>query len=1223
MNGFRLRAPLCVGNRPFPRFCRVGRLLVCNSSSEEPSVVLKPSKPRGPIVPVSGYQGTPAAAEIKTLDVTEPVEDSEGASGSAVVGNGNGTTDSAGRENGNDAESGSSEENEVLEYDYATLTRTAETPEAAQASASQSLGGLQRPPRRERDISTDGLPEKGSLGNGGKSGDEGGRTLSLIEDLSNESDESFPGEEEEGGKSSLVQELNDMFDKTALHKGDELPFKGRENMKFKREEYDEGPPEAPQGKETASIPKPAKVERPTPAVAPRPLSVGRPRPAPPARPQSGGLSTPPSEMAPKPQEQSRSVRPPSLASSPKPNRPQAGLKATLPSSPSPKPEVQVPPEAEKATSLDPSVQSATSPQVPSSLTQEDSETKKESPPSPEASAVPEVAKQDKESPPPKKLSVAPPPKPRGSPASLQGFTPRIGHPAAAVVDKGSFPKPAPVGKKASGPEPGRVSGPRPGPVAKGSTVMPATPPKQAKPVEAVSPNLAKGPVQAAAPNMPGVLERLRQKRAAQGKRPRVDDGQARRPGRIGSGTPPQPPGAGGGGYDRPRLTPAGAGKQKRRGAREGQFGGTSAENRRKARQQRQERRQARAQETQEREEIIEVGPEGMLVSELAGKLLETPADIIKTLFMKGIMVTMTQTLDMDTVKVIGLEYGVEVLEKGQVAIGDMAKKNVEFIDEDDIENLVLRPPVVTVMGHVDHGKTSLLDYIRSSSVADAEAGGITQAIGAYQCEIDVDDEEKTICFLDTPGHEAFSAMRARGAKVTDVAVIIVAADDGLQPQTREAVSHAKAADVPIIVAINKIDIQGANPERVKQQLGELELIPEEWGGKTPVIPISAKTGEGIDALLEVIVLMAEVELELMANPDRSARGTVVEADLDKRAGPIATMLVQNGTLKVGDIVVSGASVGKVRSLTSDRGSGSTEAGPSTAVRMLGLDCVPVAGDEFQVCETETEAREIAEKAAERIRQAYLAEVSGGGSMVTLSSLASMDDEVEGIQRLNIVLRADTSGAVEAVKSALGQLPQDSVMLRYLHSATGDITESDITLASPADGVIMGFNVEPSEAILTSAKQKGVELRTYQVIYDLIDDIRSAMEGRIKSVDEKVPIGSAEVRAVFGTGSRAVAGCMVTDGRLEKGAVIEVRRKKKKPVFEGKLTSLRRVKDVVNTVEMGLECGVGCDFMDWQEGDVIEAFTLVKKSLTLEEAHAPTAITLEELELELAESNEEK
>eukprot|EP00879_Flechtneria_rotunda_P023819 GHRR01025222.1.p1 GENE.GHRR01025222.1~~GHRR01025222.1.p1 ORF type:complete len:520 (+),score=181.23 GHRR01025222.1:409-1968(+) len=440
-----------------------------------------------------------------------------------------------------------------------------------------------------------------------------------------------------------------------------------------------------------------------------------------------------------------------------------------------------------------------------------------------------------------------------------------------------------------------------------------------------------------------------------------------------------------------------------------------------------------------------------------------------------------------------------------------------------------------------------------------------QAIGAYNVDVEVDGEKKTICFLDTPGHEAFSAMRARGARVTDLAIIIVAADDGVQPQTREAVSHAQAAEVPIVVAINKIDKPGADVERTKQGLLELNLVPEEWGGNTPMVPISAKKGIGIDDLLQTVCWVAE-EKQLMANSSKLAAGTVIEAHLDKKKGPVATLLVQAGTLHVGNVMSCGACFGKVRILSNAAGSTITEAGPSIAVQMIGLNAVPQAGDEFQVHPSESDARAAASEASEELRAARIAEMSTTGSMVTLSSLATMDEDVDTLQRMNLIIKGDTSGVVEAIKGALQQLPQESVVLRYLLNAAGDITVSDVDLAAASGGMIVGFNLNPDETVQSHAKRLGVTINTYRVIYNLIDDVKAAMEGKLRAVQEKLHLGQATVKAVFGTGKKRVAGCLVDEGKLQKGAQIEVLRGKQ-VVHTGKVASLRRIKDNVEEVKI--------------------------------------------------------
>lgn len=644
------------------------------------------------------------------------------------------------------------------------------------------------------------------------------------------------------------------------------------------------------------------------------------------------------------------------------------------------------------------------------------------------------------------------------------------------------------------------------------------------------------------------------------------------------------------------------GKKQRKGRKEK----VTAEMKRKARKEREEVREEKAARSRrEREEIFEVGNEGMSLSDFAFQAQLDESDIVRTLFMKGIMVNANQILDKNTVKLVAQEFELLVVDKDEVAVTDGAKKK-SYLTDEDIDDLVPRPPVVTVMGHVDHGKTSLLDAIRKARVAAGEAGGITQSIGAYNTTVTSDGEEKTICFLDTPGHEAFSAMRARGASVTDIAIIIVAADDGVRPQTREAVMHAQAAEVPIIVAINKADKQGADPERVKQELLELNLVPEEWGGKTPMAIISAKKGTGVEDLLTTILWVAE-EQQLMANPKRAARGTVIEAHLDKKVGPVATMLVQAGTLRQGDIVRAGASCGRVRNMTNDLGKYVDSAGPSIAVQLVGLDSTPSAGEEFEVYPTESAAREAALKMADVIRNQRMAELTGGGSMVTLSTLATYDEDVDVMQRMNLIVKGDSMGVVEAIKGALAGLPQESVTLRFLLSGAGDITTSDVDLAAASQGLILGFNVTPDEAVQTYAKRMGVTISSYNIIYNLLDDVKAIMEGKLKMMEEKVNLGKATIKALFGSGKKKVAGCAVLEGKLQKGAMVTVKRGKQ-TVFEGKLTSLRRVKDNVEEVQSGLECGIGCDgFLDWQVDDMIDCYMNVTKTRRLEDAKAATAV----------------
>ena len=649
---------------------------------------------------------------------------------------------------------------------------------------------------------------------------------------------------------------------------------------------------------------------------------------------------------------------------------------------------------------------------------------------------------------------------------------------------------------------------------------------------------------------------------------------------------------------------ASKGKVKGGGGR-GRKGKLTAEMKRRARDVREAVRDERAHASRrEKEEIFEVGDEGMSLEALAELIQVDPSDIVRTLFLKGILLSMNQVLDKNTCKVVAGEYDLLVVDKDSA----VAKKKTDFVTEDDIDDLVTRPPVVTVMGHVDHGKTSLLDYIRKSRVAAGEAGGITQAIGAYNTTVEVEGEERTICFLDTPGHEAFSAMRARGAMVTDIAIIIVAADDGVRPQTREAVAHAQAAGVPIVVAINKVDKPGADVERVKQELLDMSLVPEEWGGTVPVCLVSAKKGTGIPELLTQVWWVAE-EKQLTSNPKRSACGTVIEAHMDKRSGAVATLLIQAGTLRPGDIVRAGATYGRVRTLLDDLSRPIDSAGPSIAVQMLGLSSVPVAGEEFQVHSNESEAREAAAREDLVLKKQRLSDMAGSSS-VTLSSLATIDgdEETEALQKLNLVLRADTSGMLEAIKGALFNLPQVSVSLRFLLAAAGDITVSDVDLASASNALILGFNLTPNDQVEASAKVRGVKIMTYKIIYELIDDVKTAMEGKLKAVEERVPLGKAEVKAVFGAGKKRVAGCLVVSGKLSKGSMISVKRGKA-VVYEGKVTSLRRIKDAVDEVTEGTECGLGADFPDWAEKDVIECYQPVTKYRKLEEARASSAVDL--------------
>lgn len=618
-------------------------------------------------------------------------------------------------------------------------------------------------------------------------------------------------------------------------------------------------------------------------------------------------------------------------------------------------------------------------------------------------------------------------------------------------------------------------------------------------------------------------------------------------------------------------------------------------------------------------ELMEVGEEGMLLDELAFNLAVSEGEILGHLYAKGIKPDGVQKLDKEMVKMVCREYDVEVIDVGPSNVSEMAKKK-EIFDEEDLDHLQDRPPVLTIMGHVDHGKTTLLDYIRKSKVAASEAGGITQGIGAYKVQVPIDGTMRSCVFLDTPGHEAFGAMRARGARVTDIAIIVVAADDGMRPQTTEAIAHAKSAGVPIIIAINKIDKEGAS-DRVMQVMQELSsngCQPEDWGGDVPMVQISALTGLNVDDLLETAMLVAELQ-ELKANPDRNAKGTVIEAGLDKSKGPVATFIVQNGTLKKGDVVVCGEAFGKVRALFDDGGKRVDEAGPSIPVQVIGLNNVPFAGDEFEVVDSLDIARERAEERAISLRDERILAKAGDGR-ITLSSFASAVTTGKNsgldLHQLNVVLKVDLQGSIEAVKQALQKLPQDNVTLKFILQATGDISNSDVDLAVASKAIIFGFNVKASGSVKSYADNKGVEIRLYKVIYDLLDDMRTAMEGLLDPVEDQVPIGTVDVRAVFSSGSGRIAGCMVTEGKVTKDCGVRVLRKGK-TIYVGVLDSLRRIKEDVKEVNAGLECGIGVDdFNEWEEGDVIEAFNSVQKRRTLEEASSTMTAAFKEAGIEM-------
>ena len=612
--------------------------------------------------------------------------------------------------------------------------------------------------------------------------------------------------------------------------------------------------------------------------------------------------------------------------------------------------------------------------------------------------------------------------------------------------------------------------------------------------------------------------------------------------------------------------------------------------------QRQKRRamelKAAKEAKQVRPEMIIVPEDNLTVQELADKLSLESSEIIKSLFFKGITATVTQSLDLATIETVAEEFGVPVL---QDDIQEAAEKTVDMIESEDVDNLIRRPPVITVMGHVDHGKTSLLDSIRESRVASGEAGGITQHIGAYQVEFEHESKKKKLTFLDTPGHEAFTAMRARGTKVTDVAVLVVAADDGCRPQTLEAISHARAAKVPIVVAINKIDKEGASPDRVKQELSEKDLIAEDWGGDTVMVPVSAIKKQNIDKLLEMILLVSEVE-DLQANPDRFAKGTVIEAHLDKAKGPVATLLVQNGTLKSGDVLAAGSVLGKIRAMVDEHGNRIKEAGPSFPVEALGFSEVPTAGDEFEVYPDEKTARAIVAERATDARATKLAQQMAS-RRVSLSSLSTQANDGE-LKELNLILKADVQGSVEAILGSLEQLPKNEVQVRVLLSAPGEITETDIDLAAASGSVIIGFNTSLASGAKRAADANDVDIREYEVIYKLLEDIQLAMEGLLEPDLVEESLGKAEVRATFAVGKGAIAGCYIQTGKLQRNCSLRVLRSDK-VIFEGNLDSLKRSKDDVKEVNTGFECGVGCDkFSSWNEGDVIEAFKFVTKKRTL-------------------------
>ena len=571
-------------------------------------------------------------------------------------------------------------------------------------------------------------------------------------------------------------------------------------------------------------------------------------------------------------------------------------------------------------------------------------------------------------------------------------------------------------------------------------------------------------------------------------------------------------------------------------------------------------------------------PDEITVGELASRMKKTAAEVIKQLIKLGVMAAVNQVIDYDTAALVAMEMGCKVEKEVIVTIED------RLIDDhtDTEDELISRSPVVVVMGHVDHGKTSLLDAVRKTNVASGEAGGITQHIGAYTVQIN----GNPITFLDTPGHAAFTSMRARGAMCTDIAILVVAADDGIMPQTIEAINHAKAANIPIIVAINKMDKYGANPDKIMQQITEYGLVPEEWGGDTIMCPISAKTGQGIDQLLEMVILTAEMQ-ELKANPNRRAKGTVIEARLDKSRGPIATLLVQNGTLRQGDIIIAGTAVGRVRVMTDDKGNVVQQAGPSVPVEITGLAEVPGAGDTFNAVEDERMARQLVEQRKEELKAA----AAKLQTKVTLDNLFAQMQEGE-MKELNLIVKADVQGSAEAVKASLEKISNDEVRVKVIHAGVGAISESDVLLASTANAIIVGFNVRPDAAAASSAQRAHVDIRMYRVIYDAINEIQDAMKGMLDPKFREAVIGHAEVRQTYKVSAiGTIAGCYVKDGKITRDAQVRVLRDNI-VIHEGVLGSLQRFKDAVKEVAANYECGMSIEkFNDIKEGDVLECFVM--------------------------------
>ncbi|MBV9991455.1 MAG: translation initiation factor IF-2, partial [Alphaproteobacteria bacterium] len=668
--------------------------------------------------------------------------------------------------------------------------------------------------------------------------------------------------------------------------------------------------------------------------------------------------------------------------------------------------------------------------------------------------------------------------------------------------------------------------------------------------------------------------------------------------RPGGGAPGGGSGGGGGGAPAGgfRGRPGGGGGRGRGGGAAGAFGrpgGPARRGRKSKRQKRQEFDNMQAPSVggvrlpKGKGETVRL-PRGASLTDFAEKIDANPASLVQVLFHLGEMVTATQSVSDDILELLGgeMNYDVQVVSPEEEDRELLESFSISYgSDEGGEEDLEARPPVVTVMGHVDHGKTRLLDTIRKTRVAESEAGGITQHIGAYQVDTELDGVDRKITFIDTPGHEAFTAMRARGAKSTDIAVIVVAADDGVMPQTVEAINHAQAADVPIVVAVNKIDKEGADPAKVRGQLTEYGLVAEEYGGDTMFVDISARENINIDGLLEAVLLTADAALDLRANPDMEAQGVAIEAHLDRGRGPVATVLVQRGTLKIGDIVVAGSEWGRVRVLQNDRGEQVTSAGPATPVELLGLSGAPEAGDEFVVVESDARAREVTEYRARKRREARQA----SSSRQTLDQL--LKTRATGEKRLlPIVLKADVQGSAEAIQGALTKLSTDEVGAQVLQSGVGGITESDIILAHASGAAVIGFNVRADKLARERAKRDGVEIRYYNIIYNVVDDVKAALSGMLEPELREKFLGNAEILEVFTiTKVGKVAGCRVTEGVVRRGAKVRLIRDNV-VIHEGELSTLKRFKDEVREVQNGQECGMAfANYQDMQKGDVIEAF----------------------------------